>query len=191
MAMRWEVLRSEIKYRCRVFAVRRDQSRSLLSGQVSDFHVLETCDWVNIIPVTRAGHVVMVRQFRHGIREMTLEVPAGLMDPADASPADAARRELREETGYAGPTWIALGVVHPNPAILNNRCHVFLARDVELVGAPQWDGTEEIAIESVPLERVRQLILDGTLGNALTMVAFHLLGLRDGGDLLASVTRSR
>lgn len=180
--MRWEVLKSEIIYRCRIFAVRRDESRSLLSGQTSDFHVLETADWVNVIPLTRGGQVVMVRQFRHGIRDLTLEVPAGLMDPTDRSPAEAARRELREETGYAGPTVEPLGVVHPNPAIMNNRCHVFLARDVELVGAPQWDGTEEIAIETVALDHVRTLILDGTIGNALTLVAFHLLGLHIGGE---------
>lgn len=182
--MRWEVLRSDIMYRCQIFAVRRDESRSLLSGQQSDFHVLETSDWVNVIPLTRDGQVVMVRQFRHGIRDLTLEVPAGLMDPTDRSPADAARRELREETGYAGPSVIPLGVVHPNPAIMNNRCHVFVARDVERVGSPQWDGTEEIAIETVPLARVRGLILDGTVGNALTVVAFHLLELRADGDAM-------
>jgi len=180
--MRWELLQSEIMYRCRIFSVRRDRSRSLLSGQTSDFHVLETSDWVNVIPVTRAGEVVMVRQFRHGIRDLTLEVPAGLMDPTDSSPADAARRELREETGYAGHTVVPLGMVHPNPAIMNNRCHVFLARDVARVGAPQWDGTEELAIETIPLDRVPALILDGSVGNALTLVAFHLLGLQDGGD---------
>jgi len=180
--MRWEVLRSEIMYRCRIFAVRRDESRSSLSGQTADFHVLETSDWVNVIPLTRDGEVVMVRQYRHGIRDVTLEIPAGLMDPADRSPADAARRELREETGYAGGSMVPLGVVHPNPAIMNNRCHVFLARDVAVVGAPQWDGTEELVVETVPRARLRALILDGTVGNALTLVAFHLLGLHVDGN---------
>jgi hypothetical protein len=125
MAMRWELLKSEIMYRCRIFSVRRDYSRSLLSGQTSDFHVLATSDWVNV----------------------------------------------------------------PNPAIMNNRCHVFLARDVGRVGAPQWDGTEELAIETIPLDRVPRLIRDGSVGNALTLVAFHLLGLQDGGD--RSVPRVR
>lgn len=176
--MRWEVLRSEIVYRCRLFALRRDQSRSVKSGRTSDFHVLETADWVNVIPLTADQHVVMVRQFRHGIRDLTLEVPAGLMDAADDSPAEAAVRELREETGYAADTLMPLGVVHPNPAILNNRCHMFVAREVRCAGAPCWDETEEIRVETVPLERIPKLIRDGEVANALTVVAFHLLGLQ-------------
>ncbi len=175
--MRWEVVRSEIIYRCRIFSVRRDHSRSPRSGQTWDFHVLETADWVNVVPLTRAHQVIMVRQFRHGIRDLTLEVPAGVMDPGDGSPAAAARRELREETGYAARELIALGTVHPNPAIMNNRCHMFVARDVELQGPPQWDGTEELALETVALAQVPELVRNGTINNALTLVAFHLLDL--------------
>ena len=176
--MRWEVLRSEIVYRCRLFALRRDQSRSVQSGRTSDFHVLETDDWVNVIPLTADQHVVMVRQYRHGIRDLTLEVPAGLMDAGDRSPAEAAGRELREETGYAASAVVPLGVVHPNPAILNNRCHMFVAHDVRCVGAPCWDETEEIGVETVPLSHIPKLIQEGEISNALTLVAFHLLGLQ-------------
>jgi ADP-ribose pyrophosphatase len=178
--MRWEVLQSTIAYRCRIFSVRRDLSRSLHSGQTHDFHVLETSDFVNVIPLTPDGHVIMVRQFRHGIRDLTLEVPAGLIDPADASPAVAAERELREETGYAGKEIVPLGVIHPNPALMNNRCHMFAAYGVEQVGAPQWDGTEELTVERVPLERIPELIRCGAVSNALTVVAFHLLQLVSG-----------
>jgi 8-oxo-dGTP pyrophosphatase MutT (NUDIX family) len=179
--VRWEVLKSEITYRCRIFSVRCDRSRSLRSGQTWDFHVLETNDWVNVVPLTREQQVVMVRQFRHGIGDLTLEVPAGLIDPGDRSPAQAAMRELREETGYVAREIVPLGTVHPNPAIMNNRCHMFVAREVELKGAPQWDGTEELVVESVPLGRVPELVVNGTISNALTLVAFHLLDLRMRG----------
>ena len=175
--MRWDVIRSEIIYRCRIFGVRRDQSRSQGTGQVHDFHVLEVSDFVNVVPLTSDDQVVMVRQFRHGIRDLTLEVPAGLVDDTDAAPADAALRELREETGYQGQRAVPLGVVHPNPAIMNNRCHIFAAYGVEKVGAPQWDATEELAVETVPLAQVPDLIRDGSISNALTVVAFHLLAL--------------
>jgi ADP-ribose diphosphatase len=173
--MRWEVLKSDIIYRCRIFSVRRDHSRSLQSGQSHDFHVLETPDFVNVVPITADRQVVMVRQFRHGIRDVTLEVPAGLVDATDASPAVAATRELREETGYGGGRLAPLGVVHPNPAIMNNRCHMFAAYDVEPVGSPEWDGTEELAVEIVPLDRVAELIRNGAITNALSLVAFQLL----------------
>jgi ADP-ribose pyrophosphatase len=179
--VRWELLKSDIIYRCGIFSVRRDQSRSLRSGKTWDFHVLETSDWVNVVPLTPARQVVMVRQFRHGIRDLTLEVPAGLIDPGDRAPAEAALRELREETGYGARDLILLGTVHPNPAIMNNHCHIFVARDVEPQGAPQWDSTEEMAVELVPLARVRELIVNGTISNALTLVAFHLLELRTQG----------
>lgn len=175
--MRWELLHSEIIYRCPIFALRRDLSRSPRGGPAWNFHVLESSDWVNVVPLTRDQQVVMVRQFRHGIRALTLEVPAGLVDPGDHSPAEAALRELREETGYEARDLAPLGAIHPNPAIMNNRCHMFAARDVELVGVPQWDGTEELVVETVPLADVPQLIVNGSISNALTVVAFHLLDL--------------
>lgn len=178
--MRWDIIKSDIVYRCGIFALRRDQSRSQGTGQTHDFHVLEAGDWVNIVPLTRDRRVVMVRQFRHGIRDLTLEVPAGLIDDTDAAPADAALRELREETGYAGQRIAPLGVVHPNPAIMNNRCHMFVAYNVERVGAPQWDTTEELAVETIALDEVPALIRRGSVSNALTVVAFHLLGLTSG-----------
>jgi len=175
--MRWDVIKSEIIYRCHIFSVRRDRSRSQGTGQTHDFHVLETGDWVNVVPLTRDGRVVMVRQFRHGIRDLTLEVPAGLIDETDQTPTDAALRELREETGYRSDSSAPLGVVHPNPAIMNNRCHMYVAYDVEPAGEPQWDSTEELAVETVPLDEVPQLIRQGVISNALTVVAFHLLSL--------------
>lgn len=175
--MRWEVLKSEVVYRCGIFAVRRDASRSLHSGQEHDFHVIETRDWVNVVPLTTDRRVVMVRQFRHGIRDLTLEVPAGIIDAADASPAVAARRELREETGCTCRELVPLGVVHPNPAIMNNRCHLFVADQVEVTGPPQWDGTEELTVETVPLAAIPELIRSGAISHALTLVAFQLLQL--------------
>src|SRR5205807_1419476 len=131
-----------------------------------------------VIPITADGQVVMVRQFRHGIRDLTLEVPAGVIDAADASPAVAARRELREETGYTCGDLVPLGVVHPNPAIMNNRCHMFMADPVDATGPPQWDTTEELAVETVPLAGIDALVRTGAISNALTLVAFHLLHLR-------------
>lgn len=175
--MRWNVVQSEVVCPCRVFDVRRDRSRAETNQQEHDFYVLEARDWVNVVPLTADERVILVRQFRHGIRDLTLEVPAGVMDSSDASAEIAARRELREETGYEGGTLVSLGSIHPNPAILNNRCHIFLAPHVRWVGAPQWDSTEEIEVESVPLAQVPEMIRTGLISNALTVAAFHLLHL--------------
>ncbi|MCU0586279.1 MAG: NUDIX hydrolase [Desulfobacterales bacterium] len=81
-----------------------------------------------MIPLTPGREVVLIRQYRHGTREVTLEIPGGILEAGD-TPSAAARRELGEETGYAAAEMISLGCVHPNPAFLENRCHTFLARN--------------------------------------------------------------
>jgi 8-oxo-dGTP pyrophosphatase MutT (NUDIX family) len=107
-----------------------------------------------------------------------LETPGGIIDPQDGAPAVAAARELREETGYHSDELIPLGSVHPNPATHTNRCHLFLARNARLAGAPQWDGTEELEVRLVPKHEVERLIADGTVSHALAVTALLLARLR-------------
>jgi 8-oxo-dGTP pyrophosphatase MutT (NUDIX family) len=174
----WERLASEIAYACRIFTVRRDRARFSRDGAEHDFHVLESSDWVNIIPITPSKDVVLVRQFRHGVRDCTLEIPGGMVDPEDASLLVAARREMLEESGYDSDRVETLGAIHPNPAILNNRCHSFVAYDVELRRDPQFDSTEETEVVLVPLLEIPDLIRRGDITHALVVVAFHWLALR-------------
>ena len=115
----WTLLGSEAVSDHRVFRIRHDRYRFEPSGQQRDFVVLESPSWVNVIPITAAGKVVLIRQYRHGIRDVTLEIPGGIMEP-DETPEAAARRELREETGYTAEKLRSLGRVLPNPAIQNN-----------------------------------------------------------------------
>jgi len=142
------------------------------------FWRLECPDWINVIPLTPAGEVVFVRQFRHGIGAETLEVPGGQMDPGDSSPIEAARRELLEESGYAGDDWEPLGWVHPNPAILTNRCHSFLVRGVRAVAPIRNDADERTEVELVPLVSVPDLIRTGRITHGLVLNAFHFFLLK-------------
>jgi 8-oxo-dGTP pyrophosphatase MutT (NUDIX family) len=176
----WERLASEVAYACRIFSIRRDRARFSRDDAEHDFHVLESTDWVNIIPITPAEEVVFVRQFRHGIRDTTLEIPGGMVDPGDPSPLVAARREMIEESGYDAERVDSLGCIHPNPAIQNNRCHSFVAYDVERRHDPSFDTTEETEVVLVPLRRVPDLIRSGDISHALVVVAFHWLALRNG-----------
>ncbi|MBI2962407.1 MAG: NUDIX hydrolase [Deltaproteobacteria bacterium] len=168
-------------YDCRVFSITEHRRRSPRTGELHDFYVLDSPDWVNIIPLTADRQVVMILQYRHGIDEFTLEVPGGMVDEADASPLEAGRREMREETGYDSEDVVPLGVIHPNPAIQNNRCHSFLARDVRLAGPVAFDTTEETEVVLVPLDDVPELIRGGVISHALVVVAFHHLLLKGAG----------
>lgn len=147
-----------------------------------EFYVLEAPAWVNIVPLTPDHRVIMVRQYRHGLARTTLEIPGGMVDAEDADPAEAARRELLEETGYHASGLEPIGSIAPNPAIQSNLCHTYLATGLAYKGAPPLDGTEELQVVEVPLRDVPGLIRSGEICHALVVVAFcHLLGL--GGRL--------
>jgi 8-oxo-dGTP pyrophosphatase MutT (NUDIX family) len=109
-----------------------------------------------------------------------------MMDPQDASPAEAARRELLEETGYWAERVEPVGVIEPNPAILSNVCHTFVATGLQPRGGQQLDGTEEIEILTAPLAEIPSMIREGKIAHSLVVVAFcHYLGLGEGGRATA------
>ncbi len=129
----WEVVETEQLQECRVFSVSRSMARSPLTGKTHPFFRIEADEWVNVVPVTPDDELVMVRQYRHGSREITLEIPGGIVDPGEA-PAEAAARELLEETGYRARRVEAIGSVNPNPALFGNICHTFVGEDAVRVG---------------------------------------------------------
>lgn len=135
--------------------------------------ILETPDWCNIIPVTREGRIVMVRQFRFGVWQPSLEIPGGIVDPGE-DPQTAAVRELAEETGYKPSRVISLGSVRPNPAFQSNRMHSFLALDCESAGPARPEDGEDIEVLTISREEVPQMILDGRICHSLVIGAFYL-----------------
>jgi ADP-ribose pyrophosphatase len=173
----WKRIRSRRAQPFRVFSIRTDTTLSPRTGMEHDFYVIESVDWVNIIPLTDDHRVVMIRQYRHGSREVTLEIPGGLMDPGD-TPKKAAARELLEETGYQAERWTKIGVVNPNPAIFNNRCYTFLAQDVRKIAAPTPDQTEDIEVVLIPMKEIPGLILKGEIDHAMVIAAFTWYFLR-------------
>ncbi len=140
------------------------------------FVTIESNDWANIIAITPDRKVVFIEQYRHGLDEVTLEIPGGILEPGE-DPATAALRELKEETGYSAPGARLLGSVSANPAILNNRMHHVCAEGVTLTGPAEPDGNEEIAVRLIPLDAVDGLIRSGRIHHALVVSAFHMLKL--------------
>ena len=168
----WNLISSRIDRTFRIFNLRVDRAVSPRTKKEHDFYILESRDWVNIIPLTRNNEVILIRQYRHGIRKITLEIPGGIIEDGD-SPEVSARRELLEETGYSDSGMIPLGSVHTNPAFLNNRCHTFLALDVIKVGPQDQDENEDIEVVISPLRKIPELIRNGEITHSLILAAFY------------------
>ena len=168
----WKVISSSKNSTFRIFDLRTDRTISPRTGEEHEFYILESRDWGNVIPLTRENDIILIRQYRHGIREVTLEIPGGIVESGD-SPEETAIRELREETGYRDSGMTFLGKVHPNPAFLNNRCYTFLARDVYKAGQQEQDSTEDIEVVIRPLEDVPELIKKGEISHSLILSAFY------------------
>lgn len=172
----WNFLGSRIAYQNRIVQVREDTYRFVPNDIVRDFTVLGFSDWVNIIPITPEGKVVMIRQYRLGTRSETLEIPGGLISEDDADPAEAALREMIEETGYHSGEVVHIGTVEPNPAIQNNRCHTYLARNAVPVSGQNLDPTEAIVVELVDREDIPALVRTSRITHGLVLAALaHLM----------------
>ncbi len=179
MIQPWSLLHSAVIFVCRIFTLKRESYRSPRTGKAHEFYVLDSPDWVNVIPLTPANEVILVRQYRLGTNQFSLEIPGGMLDPGE-SPAAAATRELLEETGYAGDDAERIGTVHPNPAINTNRCHTYLLRNVRRQGNPRQDSTEDLEVQAVPLAQIPGLIRDGRITHALVIAAFYWFFSEEG-----------
>ena len=132
--------------------------------------VLATPPWCNVVAITTDGQMVLVRQFRFGIREVTLEIPGGMVDPGEDH-ATAIKRELREETGYTSDNWAYLGACQQNPAFHNELCHIWLAKNARQTHEIQQDGSEHISVELMTPQAVVQAVHAGDFMHAHAIVA--------------------
>jgi 8-oxo-dGTP pyrophosphatase MutT (NUDIX family) len=173
----WKEENRRTVFRCPVFSVGERICRSP-ENEARVFTVLDTRDWAIVIPVLEGGgsrDFLMVRQWRHGAGELSLEFPGGVFERGE-EPAAAAARELREETAYTAGRLTKLGECSPNPAIMSNRVHFFLAEDLAPAGNQELDEDEFVETCRVPAGEVFQNMGKAPYIHALmgTALSFYL-----------------
>jgi 8-oxo-dGTP pyrophosphatase MutT (NUDIX family) len=177
----WKLLGSRDVADHRIFRVRYDAYQFDPTNREHDFVVLEMPTWVNVVPITDDGQVVLIRQYRHGVREVTLEVPGGVVE-TDEAPEAAAARELEEETGYVAKQIRRLGHVLPNPAIQDNVCHLFVAEGCRLLKKPELDPLESIEVGVYPASAIDGMVRRGEVVHSMAVAALALAGLIGGAE---------
>lgn len=177
---RWQTVAAEPAEDYGLYRVERLRRISPRTGREGEYKVLRIASWANVVATTPEGEVLLIEQYRHGIDDLTLEIPGGVVEPGE-DPLLGAARELREETGYAGDEPILIGRVHPNPAIQDNECFTYLIENARLVGELELDPGEHIAVRAVPLDAIPELLRQGLITHSLVVAAFHWLALHQAG----------
>jgi ADP-ribose pyrophosphatase len=170
---RWEKGASRSLAATRIFDLRGVRFRHPVRGTEREFVVIDAPDWVNVLALTPDHRLVMVNQFRYGTDAFSWEIPGGVIDRGE-DPVTAGVRELREETGYVGTSARLLGSVNPNPAIMNNRCHLVLVEGAAPAGALEWDPDEEIEVATLPADEAYAWAQSGRITHSLVLNALLL-----------------
>ncbi len=137
------------------------------------FYIIDLPHFVQVLPITPDNKLVLVRQFRHGQGDFTIEIPGGLLDSKE-DPKEAALRELMEETGYVTKEIVYLGETYPQPALISNKAFFFLAKNVILKSNQSLDEGEDIEVVLYDINEVEKSIREGKITHALTITALYL-----------------
>ena len=171
----WKKLESENIFSNRYFHLRIDKCEMPDGRVVPKYFVVDFPNWVQTVALTKEGKLVIVDQYRYAADGWYLEFPGGSTHPdRKEDPLLAAKRELKEETGYESEKWEYLGCHDPNPALLNNRCHIYLARDCEKTSEPELDPFEEIDVKLMTPTEFREALLDSKRIHSLMLASLEL-----------------
>ena len=177
--MKWKVIESKYLFRVPWLTVRKDTCQTPGGKIIPSFYVMEYPDWANAFCLTKEGQVVMVKQYRHGLGEESIELPGGVVE-ADESLDDGVKRELLEETGYRFDKVEYLGKISANPSTTNNLMHMYLATGGEKVAEQNLDEEEEVEVLYFSINEVKQMVREQKIMQSLhvncIMYAFEKLG---------------
>lgn len=178
----WTVVASQQLLKDRWIDLRADVCRTPSGAEIAPYYVLSYSDWVHIVAITTDHQLVLVRQYRHGVGRWLTELPGGVADPQDATLAEAAARELLEETGYrVVETPHLVASLDANPATHTNRVHTFLAQGVTLERKPALEtGEEGMSVCLMPMDKVVEALQSGEISQSMHVAALFLALLKAG-----------
>jgi len=184
----WKIINTEKSIDLKLFKAHFTHFQNPRNQKIERMIILEGGHSANVVAVTPDKDLVFVRQFRVGIREETLELPGGIIDPGESADT-AVRRELEEETGYRAGEWVSLGKVASNPVFMDSYIHHFAALDVAPTGTVRLDDGEAIVPELISLKQTKKMLKEGLFQHPHTISAlvlfFSKLGHRfQAGDPL-------
>lgn len=180
--MNWKVRTSEYIFNDRWFKVRKDVCETPGGKLVDPYYVYEFPVWVAAVPVTDDGRIVMIRQYRHALGEVIMEIPGGCVDDTDKNLEEAITRELLEETGYSFSSYEYLGRISPNPSTNSNLLHMFLAKGGKKIASQKLDENEEIEVVLVTVKELKQLLRENKIIQSMH-VSCILYALEKLGEL--------
>ena len=174
--MKWKVLESTYLFNDYPWlTIRKDKCLTPNGKIIPAFYVNEYPEWANAFCLTNEGKVILVKQYRHGIGEESIELPGGVMEEGE-SIEEGVKRELLEETGYQFEKVELLGNISANPSTTNNLMHMFLATGGEKVAEQALDEEEEMDVLLLTIGEVKQLIREHKIMQSLHVnCIFHAL----------------
>lgn len=168
----WQLIKSEPAIDLNIVKVRHDFYKNPRNQKVVKTIAIENKDAVNVIAKTKSNHLILVKQFRFGVGDYTLEIPGGMVDEGEAIET-AARREMREETGYTGENWQYLGNVLSNPVWMDSYVHHYYMENAELKYDLNLDDAEDVEIVYLTPKAVYKKIDAGEIKHPHTISAFY------------------
>ncbi|MEO6844198.1 MAG: NUDIX hydrolase [Ginsengibacter sp.] len=180
-SMKWKVLSSEYISRHHYFTARKDKCETPEGKIIEAYYVVELPTTACAVALTEEGEVLMVRQYRHPLKETLIEIPGGFIDENE-SPEVAMKRELLEETGYEFSSVVKVGKIAANPGVLDNYTYLFLARGGKQTSEQKLDATEELEVEKISLQELKKLFLENRIIQA-THNSCVFYALRELGEL--------
>jgi len=164
------------------FKVRKDICETQEGKIINPYYVYEFPEWATAFALTEDNKVVMVRQYRHSVGEVCLELPGGCVDDTDKDYQSAIARELLEETGYIFSSYESLGKISANPSTNTNWMHMFLAKGGKKVNEQKLDHNEEIIVELYSIDDLKKMVRENKIIQSMHVTCI-LYALEKLGEL--------